>query len=214
MTGPDGLTDDGSAPAGPQTLKAQRPKRCTMDTGRPRPAADGYRKDKCVLNEIFSCHAPLVRRNQERRRNEPLFKNVPEQDLHAEFRVGAAAPGRNSSFSGKPRIPDEGLHAHGLYLGHRPAFSMATQCRRAKPSAGIRASRTRRSTIRMRLPRRSFLLSCPSLPPAGTRSSAGLRSHCSLAYDVRRSIRPPPNVDRWRARILPRKTPSLLGLQA
>ncbi|WP_202306058.1 hypothetical protein [Mesorhizobium sp. L-8-10] len=58
--------------------------------------------------------------------NRRFFWNVPEQELRAGFRGGEPAPGKDASFSGKPRNPDESLHAHAPNLVANASFFKAT----------------------------------------------------------------------------------------
>lgn len=143
----DARPDGGEVPADRPRTTARRPKRCTRDTGKPLSAGGGCRKDKYALNGKFSCYAPSVRRRGAAGMNRIVFLKIPEQKLGAEFRGGEPAPGKDTSFSGKPRNPDERLHAHAANLVACAGFFKATQCH-PQGAVRIRSPRTRRASIR------------------------------------------------------------------
>lgn len=98
----------------------------------------GYRKGRYALNERFSYHAPSVRRTGAAGKNRFAIE-CPGAGLCAGFRVRVPAPGKDTTFPGKPRNPDERLHAHvNLPCPIRPTFQP-----RRYVSPAIKASRMR-----------------------------------------------------------------------
>src|SRR5690606_1536823 len=107
---------------------------------RPREAECACRNGRCALNGKFSCHAPLERRVK-RRRNEPLPMECPGAGLRAGFRVGGPAPGKESTFPGKPRNPDESFQAHVTHLVEETCFLKVSRDRRHGPDQNIAKAR-------------------------------------------------------------------------
>lgn len=58
-----------------------------------------------------------------------MYSIFPGAGLGAGFRVRQHAPGRDAPVPGKPRHPDEILHAHVAYVSSRCGLSEVTLCR-------------------------------------------------------------------------------------
>jgi hypothetical protein len=72
----------------------------------------GYKKGTYALNERFSYHAPSERRIGAAGKNRFAIECPGAGGLCAGSRVREPAPGKATTFPGKPRNPDERLHPH------------------------------------------------------------------------------------------------------
>ncbi len=97
-----------------------------MGNGRLRGATNGCRKGKCALIGRFSCQAPSVRRAGAAGVDRFIME-CPGAGLGAGFRVREPAPGKDATFSGKPRNPDKCLHAHGCCVAPKSLISQSWQ---------------------------------------------------------------------------------------
>lgn len=65
----------------------------------------------------------------------------PGAGLRAGFRVGGPAPGKESTFPGKPRNPDESFQAHVTHLVEETCFLKVSRDRRHGPDQNIAKAR-------------------------------------------------------------------------
>src|SRR5690606_1441959 len=135
----DGRRDDRAASDDPKAPPARSRKRGTRDTGKRLWATNGRRIGIRVLIGRFSYHAPSCAARAGAAGMNRFAMECPGAGLCAGFRVKEPAPGKDATFSGKPRNPDECVHAHAIYPTKRPCVSILTVVR-----PQIRASRMRR----------------------------------------------------------------------